>query len=199
MRLLLDAHTLLWFCDGNASLSGAARAAIEDAANEKHVSLVTAWEVAIKVSLGKLKLSVPYEDLFPGAVLANGFQVLPTDLRHFQKLLSLPFHHRDPFDRLLIAQALEAGMTLVSCDPHFPAYRGACPPLTMVAAKERSAAKPRPLWSAWTCPRFRQATCRRPSRTVVQSFPRAAGCGSAWPTSRPSVESGDKSPHSKIL
>ncbi len=122
MRLLLDAHTLLWFCDGNASLSGPARAAIEDPANEKHVSLVTAWEVAIKVNLGKLKLTVPYEELFPGAILANGFQSLPTEFRHFQKLLSLPFHHRDPFDRLLVAQALVEGMTLVPCDPHFSAY-----------------------------------------------------------------------------
>jgi PIN domain nuclease of toxin-antitoxin system len=122
MRLLLDAHTLLWFCDGNPSLTSSARAAIEDPANEKHVRHVTAWEVAIRVSLGKLRLAVPYGDFFPGAVLANGFQLLATDLRHFQMLLSLPFHHRDPFDRLLIAQALVEGMTLVSCDPHFPAY-----------------------------------------------------------------------------
>lgn len=115
---LLDAHALLWFCEGSLSLSTPARAAVEDAVNEKYVSHVTAWEVAIKVSLGKLRLTVPYQDLFPGAVLANGFQVLPTDFRHFQKLLSLPFHHRDPFDRMLVAQALEEGMTLVSCDPH---------------------------------------------------------------------------------
>jgi PIN domain nuclease of toxin-antitoxin system len=123
MRLLLDAHTLLWFWAGNPSLSRSARAAVEDPPNDKHVSHVTAWEVAVKVSLGKLKLSVPYQDLFPGAVLANGFQVLPTEFRHFWRLLSLPFHHRDPFDRLLIAQALEERMTLVSCDPHFPAYQ----------------------------------------------------------------------------
>jgi PIN domain nuclease of toxin-antitoxin system len=122
MRLLLDAHTLLWFWEGNPSLSRSARAAVEDPANQKHVSYVTAWEVAVKVSLGKLKLSVPYQDLFPGAVLANGFQVLPMDFSHFGKLLSLPFHHRDPFDRLLIAQALVEGMTVVSCDPHFAAY-----------------------------------------------------------------------------
>lgn len=122
MRLLLDSHALLWFCEGNSSLSGPARAAIEDLANVKHVSHATAWEVAIKVSLGKLKLAVPYDDLFPGAVLANGFHVLPTDYRHYRELLTLPFHHRDPFDRLLIAQARVEGMRLVSCDPHFPAY-----------------------------------------------------------------------------
>lgn len=66
MKLLLDSHALLWFCDGNASLSEPARAAIEDARNEKHVSHATAWEVAIKARLGKLKLAVPFEELFPG-------------------------------------------------------------------------------------------------------------------------------------
>jgi PIN domain nuclease of toxin-antitoxin system len=122
MRLLLDTHTLLWFCEGSSSLSISARSAIEDPANQTHVSHVTAWEVAIKVSLGKLSLAIPYQDLFPGALLTNGFAVLPADFRHYNQLLSLPFHHRDPFDRLLIAQALVEGMTLVSSDPHFRAY-----------------------------------------------------------------------------
>ena len=122
MTLLLDTHTLLWFCEGSSSLSTSARSAIEDPANRTHVSHVTAWEVAVKVSLRKLFLAVPYEDLFPGALIANGFEVLPADFRHYSQLLSLPFHHRDPFDRLLIAQALTEGMTLVSSDPHFPAY-----------------------------------------------------------------------------
>jgi len=122
MRLLLDAHALLWFMDGSASLSSPARAAIEDSTNEIYVSHVTAWEVAIKISLEKLKFAIPYEELFPGAISANGFHSLPTDYRHFQKLLSLPFHHRDPFDRLLIAQALVEDMTVVSCDQHFPKY-----------------------------------------------------------------------------
>ena len=122
MKLLLDSHALLWFCDGNASLSGPARAAIEDARNEKHVSHATAWEVAIKVRLGKLKLAVPFAELFPGALLTNGFRVLPPDFRHYQELLTLPFHHRNPFDRLLVAQARVEGLTLVSCDKHFAAY-----------------------------------------------------------------------------
>jgi PIN domain nuclease of toxin-antitoxin system len=120
--LLLDAHTLLWFCEGSPSLSLPARAAIKDPANEKHVSHATAREIAIKASLGKLKLTVPYEDVFPNAVAANGFLVLPLDFRHLRELLTLPFHHRDPFDRLLIAQAFAEEMTLVSCDPHFQAY-----------------------------------------------------------------------------
>jgi len=123
MRLLLDTHALLWFLEGNTSLSSRARDAIEDQANETHISHVTAWELAVKVGLGKLKLGVPYDEIFPDLILANGFTVLPTEFRHFGTLLSLPFHHRDPFDRLLIAQALAEEMTIVSCDTHFPAYR----------------------------------------------------------------------------
>lgn len=122
MRLLLDSHAFLWFCEGNGALSGTARAAIEDSANEKWVSHATAWEVAIKTSLGKLRLLVPYQDLFPGAVQANGFGVLPSDFRHYRELLNLPRHHGDPFDRLLIAQAQVEALTVVSCDPHFRPY-----------------------------------------------------------------------------
>lgn len=122
MKLLLDSHTFLWFCDGNAFLSKQARVAIEDARNEKYVSHATAWEVAIKIRLGKLKLAAPFEDLFPGALLTNGFVALMPDFRHYQELLTLPFHHRDPFDRLLVAQARIEGLTLVSCDKQFASY-----------------------------------------------------------------------------
>jgi PIN domain nuclease of toxin-antitoxin system len=122
MRLLLDSHALLLFWDGKASLSAVARAAIEEFDNEKYVSHVTAWEVAIKFSLGKMKLAVPFDDLFPGALRANGFRELPTSLEHFRELLVVPFHHRDPFDRLLIAQARVEGLTLVSSDARFGAY-----------------------------------------------------------------------------
>ena len=105
MRLLLDSHALLWFCEGSPSLSAAARAAIEDLDNEKYVSHATAWEVAIKVRLGKLKLLIPYDDLFPGTLVANGFRTLAPEFRHFRELLTLPLHHRDPFDRLIVVQA----------------------------------------------------------------------------------------------
>ncbi|HEY2412627.1 MAG TPA: type II toxin-antitoxin system VapC family toxin [Pirellulaceae bacterium] len=122
MRLLLDSHAFLWFCEGNSRLSAVARAAIEDPNNEKSVSLVTAWEVAIKLGLGKLKLQIPFEELFPGALVANGFRVLTPDFRHFRELLTLPLHHRDPFDCLLIAQAKLDGLTIVSTDPDLPPY-----------------------------------------------------------------------------
>ena len=122
MRLLLDTQALLWFCEGHASLSISARAAIEEPANEKFVSHATAWEVAIKMNLGKLKLTIPYEEFFPGALLANGFRELPPDFRHYRELLALPLHHRDPFDRLLVAQAKAEGFTVVTCDPQFLTY-----------------------------------------------------------------------------
>jgi PIN domain nuclease of toxin-antitoxin system len=122
MRLLIDTHTLLWFCEGNPALSATARAAMEDPANERYVSHATAWEVAIKLSLGKLKLQVDYEDLFPGVLDANGFALLPPAVSHYQAHIPLPLHHGDPFDRLIIAQAQVEHLTIVTSDIHFPAY-----------------------------------------------------------------------------
>jgi PIN domain nuclease of toxin-antitoxin system len=122
MRLLLDTHTLLWFCEGNPALSASARKAIEDRTNERYVSHVTAWEVALKLAVGKLQLQVPYATLFSGVLLANGFGFLLPDFPHFEATLTLPFHHRDPFDRLLNAQPMTERMTLISCDPHMAPY-----------------------------------------------------------------------------
>ncbi len=122
MRVLPDTHALLWFCEGNPLLSAAARDAIEDDANQRFVSHATAWEIAIKLGLGKLKLAVPYEDLFPGVLSANGFLTLQPHFNHYRALLQLPLYHRDPFDRLILAQAKVEGMTLISCDLHMPAY-----------------------------------------------------------------------------
>jgi PIN domain nuclease of toxin-antitoxin system len=122
MRLLLDTHALQWFCEGSSELSPAARSAMEDGRNECYVSHATAWEIAVKTGLGKLELRVLYGELFPSAVLANGFSMLTPDVRHYGNLIQLPQHHRDPFDRLLIAQAMSENLTIVTCDPHFPAY-----------------------------------------------------------------------------
>lgn len=122
MNLLLDTHALLWFCDGSPSLSLKARESIEEPGNIKFVSHASAWEIAIKHQLGRLTLKVPYDDLFPRAIDTNGFLLLPSDVRHYSELLKLPFHHRDPFDRLLVAQALADGLTLVTCDPTLAIY-----------------------------------------------------------------------------
>ena len=82
MRLLIDTHALLWFCEGNPALSDRARAAMEDDANERYISHATPWEIAIKVSLGKLQLQAGYETLFPGVLEANGFQLLTPAVAH---------------------------------------------------------------------------------------------------------------------
>ena len=122
MKLLLDTHTLLWFIAGSANLSVSARSLIEDAANEKFVSIVSIWETAIKVSIGKLSLAAPFDVLFPRQLEINGFALLPVKVAHTSVVASLPFHHRDPFDRLLIAQAMAENMTLVSLDGAFADY-----------------------------------------------------------------------------
>jgi len=122
MRLLLDTHTLLWFIAGSASLSAASRSLIEDVSNEKFVSIVSIWETAIKVSIGKMTLSAPFDVLFPHQLQINGFDLLPIKVEHTSVVTTLPFHHRDPFDRLLIAQAIEEKLTLVSVDDVFDDY-----------------------------------------------------------------------------
>ena len=122
MRLLIDTHALLWFCDGNPMLSAPARAAMEDGSNERYVSHATAWEAAIKIGIGKLTLAMDYRVIFPGILEANGFVFLPTAVEHYEVLISLPRHHGDPFDRLIVAQAQVEGLTVVTCDEHFPAY-----------------------------------------------------------------------------
>jgi PIN domain nuclease of toxin-antitoxin system len=122
MRLLLDTHVFLWWVAGGPPVSRRARSAIADGKNECLVSMASAWEMAIKVSLGKLEIDGSLERFLPEQLAANGFQVLPIDLEHVFRLTRLPFHHRDPFDRLLVAQALDGDLTLVSADPVFDKY-----------------------------------------------------------------------------
>ena len=122
MRLLLDTHTFLWWVAANPRLSRKARAAIASARNECLISVASAWEMAIKVSLGKLRIDAPLHRFLPEQLAANGFQVLAIDLSHTARVAQLPFHHRDPFDRLLVAQAIEERLTLVSADPVFSRY-----------------------------------------------------------------------------
>jgi PIN domain nuclease of toxin-antitoxin system len=122
MKLLLDTHTLLWFHLADPQLSAPALAAILDPANEKWVSPASYWEIAIKISIGKYILARPYEDFCRNAIDANGFQILHILPRHTALLTTLPFHHRDPFDRLMIAQATAEGMSVVCDDAIFDAY-----------------------------------------------------------------------------
>ena len=122
MRLLLDTHAFLWWVGAGRTLSRRARSAIGSGRNECFVSIATAWEIAIKVSLGSLRVEGSLDRFLPDQIAANGFQPLPIDLRHAARVATLPFHHRDPFDRLLVAQALEEELAVVTADPVFAEY-----------------------------------------------------------------------------
>ena len=122
MRLLLDTHVFLWWIDDAPALSRKARAAIAAPQNQCLLSLVSSWEMAIKVSLGKLELPDAIERFIPDQLAANGFGQLQINFRHVAKVATMAFHHRDPFDRLLIAQAMEDGLPVVTSDPVFKKY-----------------------------------------------------------------------------
>jgi len=122
MKLLLDTHVVLWSATAPDRLSPEARAALEDGTHDVLVSIVTAWEIAIKQSLGKLELARPAEQWLPEVLKRTGFEVAELGLSAALRVRKLDWHHRDPFDRLLIAQALDQGYTIVSRDPAFDAY-----------------------------------------------------------------------------
>lgn len=122
MKLLLDTQTVLWFWWDDPRLCARAKAAVSDPANQKFVSLATPWEVAIKVSLKKLDIGGPYPGFFRQHMARTNFDWLPFTEDHFNGLLAMPFHHRDPFDRLLISQARMEKLPLVSSDAIFDAY-----------------------------------------------------------------------------
>lgn len=122
MKLLLDTHIFIWWADQPEKLSPAALSALEDEANELLLSVASVWEMQIKIQLGKLKLSLPLKDLIKNQQETNEITVLPVALTHVLTLDAVPFHHKDPFDRLLIAQSIEEDLTLVSADSQFSTY-----------------------------------------------------------------------------
>jgi PIN domain nuclease of toxin-antitoxin system len=122
LKLLLDTHVLLWAATDPARLSADARATLEDGTNEAWMSIVTAWEVAIKQSLGKLELPASAERWLPEVLRRTGVEVAGVSLKAATRVHGLPWHHRDPFDRLLIAHALESGYAIMTSDTAFAAY-----------------------------------------------------------------------------
>jgi PIN domain nuclease of toxin-antitoxin system len=122
MRLLLDTHTFLWFIMGSGNLSVNARALVENTGNDRLLSVASLWEIAIKTSIGKLSLSSPFSDLIPEQLRLNGIDLLNIKLDHLSTLTTLPFHHRDPFDRLIVSQSLVEKMPVVSIDGAFDSY-----------------------------------------------------------------------------
>lgn len=120
--LLLNTHTFLWFIDDDPRLSPLAARRIGDPDARVFVSVVSAWEIVIKLGTGKLTLGRPFADLWPESLAANGFEALNVTVEHVLALEPLPLHHRDPFDRLLVAQAMAEGLLLVSADSALDPY-----------------------------------------------------------------------------
>jgi len=122
MRVLLDTHAVIWWVDQDSLLSHASHAAIADPANELLVSAATVWEIAIKLGLAKLSLSMPYGQWMNQALTALQASLLPITVEYAEVQAGLPYHHRDPFDRLLIAQALVEKVPVIGTDSIFEQY-----------------------------------------------------------------------------
>lgn len=122
MRLLLDTHTFIWWDSEPAKLSAQALALCQDRQNSLLLSVASAWEMQIKLQLDKLKLTLPLSELLESQRQTNYLEILPILLPHVLALQQLPAHHKDPFDRLLIAQAAVEDVVILSNDPMFPKY-----------------------------------------------------------------------------
>ncbi len=118
MKLLVDSNAFIWAYVEPTELSAVAQRAFRDPANERFISIASFWEIAIKTSTGKLSMPVDPSHAISDLALT----VLPISLPHVQRIPTLPFHHRDPFDRMMIAQAMEEGLTIVTRDRIFSAY-----------------------------------------------------------------------------
>lgn len=122
MRALFDTGTFLWFISDSDRLSMNARNNIADLENELILSVASLWEIAIKSSLGKLELLRPFDQLIPEQLEINSVDILPIELNHLSSVIKLPFHHRDPFDRLIIAQSITEDLPVISSDKAFQMY-----------------------------------------------------------------------------
>ncbi len=121
MDVLLDTHILLWAWNGDNRLSKTHQELLTSQEVRAFVSIVSLWEIAIKTSVGKLELKAPLQELV-ASLPEFQFELLPLRMEHISLVGTLPLHHRDPFDRMLIAQAKHEGMHLLTADPHFAAY-----------------------------------------------------------------------------
>lgn len=122
MRGLIDTSTFLWFISGDPRLSHTAKTFISEIDNEIFLSIVSLWEIAIKISLGKLEISMTYDNLLSAQIEENEIRLLPIEKHHLKELVTLPFYHRDPFDRLIIAQGIAENLLILTCDRFFNNY-----------------------------------------------------------------------------
>jgi PIN domain nuclease of toxin-antitoxin system len=123
LKILLDTHIFLWAINESERLSAQAAEAIRNPANEALVSIASAWEIAIKVSIGKFAMPSPLAPYLQGQLARHNLRVLPIEFSHLQVLEKLPLHHRDPFDRLLVAQAIDEDATLITVDAQLRRYK----------------------------------------------------------------------------
>lgn len=122
MDLLLDTNAFLWFCEDNPKLSSIGKQYIENPNNASFISMASLWEIAIKLSLGKLKFKISF-DKFVELVEDNGFKILSITFEHALNVSKLEFHHRDPFDRLLISQGIVEDIPIITADTAFDKYK----------------------------------------------------------------------------
>lgn len=122
MRGLIDTSTFLWFISGDSRLSHTAKTLITEIDNEIFLSIASLWEIAIKISIGKLDLSISYDDLLSVQIEDNEIKLLAIEKNHLKELVRLPFYHRDPFDRLIISQGIAENLPILTCDRLFSDY-----------------------------------------------------------------------------
>ena len=121
MEYLIDTHTLLWFLEDSNELSGTAKKVVEDERNRIFISIASLWEISIKTALGRLSIDGSYESIL-NDLIENSIEILPINFAHTVQQNSLPFHHRDPFDRIIVSQAIVEKMDFVSIDSECDAY-----------------------------------------------------------------------------
>jgi len=122
VRLLLNTHTFLWFILNDSNLSITARNLIDDQRNDILLSPASPWEIAIKISIGKYRLPGPFADFMDRQIAENDLDILPITLAHAAVVTALPFHHKDPFDRLILAQPIVEAVPILSADVIFDSY-----------------------------------------------------------------------------
>jgi PIN domain nuclease of toxin-antitoxin system len=121
MAYLIDTHTLLWHFNGDKQMSNSAMEILKDNRQEKYTSIASVWEIAIKISIGKLLLEFSFDEI-EVKLAGSNISLLHISVEHTQKIISLPLHHRDPFDRMIIAQSITENLTIISKDKNFSLY-----------------------------------------------------------------------------
>jgi PIN domain nuclease of toxin-antitoxin system len=122
MRVLIDTHIFIWYIQNSERLPSSVATYINDGKNDILLSIASVWEMAIKQSTGKLNLGIPYASFIEEQMRLNSMELLPLRLDHLEVVTTMPFHHRDPFDRLLIAQAMLEDIVIISADSIFSSY-----------------------------------------------------------------------------